>query len=40
MANGKGTKEQTTIYKHIHKTKDRLRQTLLRTGGERRYSDG
>jgi hypothetical protein len=36
MVKRKSTKEQTTIYKHTHKTKDRVTRTPLKTGGELR----
>ena len=38
MAKRKSTKGQTTIYKPTHKTKDRVTQTLRKTGGELRCS--
>jgi len=38
MANRKSTKGQTTIYKHTHKTKDRVTRTPLKTRGELRCS--
>ena len=34
MAKRKSTKGQTTISKHTYKTKDRVTQTALKTGGE------
>jgi len=34
MTKGKRTKGQTPIYKHAHKTKDRVTRTPLKTGGE------
>jgi hypothetical protein len=34
----KMTKEQTTISKHTHETKDQVTRTPLKTGGELRYS--
>ena len=34
MAKRKSAKEQTTIYKHTHKTKDRVTLTPLKTRGE------
>jgi hypothetical protein len=34
MAKRKSTKGQTTIYKHIYKTNDRVKRTPLKTGGE------
>ena len=33
MAKGKRAKGQTTIYKHTYKTKDRVTQSPLKTGG-------
>ena len=38
MSKRKRTKEQTTIYKTYNKTKDRVTQTPLKTGGELRCS--
>ena len=38
MAKRKSTKRQTTISKHIYKTKDRLTRTPQKTGGELRCS--
>ena len=38
MAKRKSTNGQTTISKHIYKTKDRVTRTPLKTGGELRCS--
>ena len=38
MAKRKSTRDKQRCIKHMHKTKDRVTRTLLKTGGERRCS--